>query len=84
MTNVSAQWLKTSEPSGLSVMNVDCSVNNKNGDGKPVTATISASRTNDSVATSTSTITSALHQIIASYLLCCLYCLSDNDNFALI
>ena len=58
LANVSAHWLKPSEPSAPSAMNVGCSDdNNKNGDGKPTTATISASRTNDSVATTISTTT---------------------------
>jgi hypothetical protein len=44
LANVSAHWLKPSEPSA---MNVGCSsVNDKNGDGKPTTATISALTTN--------------------------------------
>ena len=54
MANVSTHQLK---PLELSAMDVGCSSDNKNGDGKPKTATISASRTNDSVATTISTTT---------------------------
>jgi hypothetical protein len=55
MANVSTHQLK---PLELSAMDVGCSSDNKNGDGKPITATISALRTNDSViAATTITIT---------------------------
>jgi hypothetical protein len=50
MANVSTHQLK---PLELSAMDVGCSSDNKNGDGKPITATISALRTNDSVTTTT-------------------------------
>jgi hypothetical protein len=52
MANVSTHQLK---PLELSAMDVGCSSDNKNGDGKPTTATISALRTNDSVITTTAT-----------------------------
>ena len=56
MANVSTHQLK---PLELSAMDVGCSSDNKNGDGKPTTttATISALRTNDSVAGTTTTAT---------------------------
>jgi hypothetical protein len=54
MANVSTHQLK---PLELSAMDVGCSSNNKNGDGKPTAATISALRTNDSVAATTTTAT---------------------------
>jgi hypothetical protein len=56
-----ALQLKPSEPSEPSATNVGCSsVNNKNGDGKlTTTATISASRTNDSVVATTISTTTA-------------------------
>jgi hypothetical protein len=52
MANVSTHQLK---PLELSAMDVGCSSDNNNGDGKPTTATISALRTNDSVAATTTT-----------------------------
>jgi hypothetical protein len=50
MANVSTHQLK---PLELSALNASCSSDNKNGEGKPTTATISALRTNDSVAATT-------------------------------
>jgi hypothetical protein len=54
LANVSAHWLKPSEPSEPSAMNVGCSsVNNKNGDGKPTTtatmSTTTATATNNAI-----------------------------------
>jgi hypothetical protein len=54
MANVSTHQLK---PLELSAMVVGCSSNNRNGDGKPTTATIPAFRTNDSVVATTTTTT---------------------------
>jgi hypothetical protein len=50
MANVSTYQLK---PLKLSAMDVGCSSDNKNRESKPTTATISALRTNDSVAATT-------------------------------
>jgi hypothetical protein len=56
MANVSTHQLK---PLELSAMDVGCSSDNKNGEGKPTTATatISALTTNDAAGTISTTIT---------------------------
>ena len=57
MANVSAHWLKPSEPSEPSAMNVGCSNDNKNSDGKPITTATIFTLANDSAAVISTTTT---------------------------
>jgi hypothetical protein len=65
MANVSAYPLEPSGPSEPSAMNVGCSsVNNKNGDGKPITIGTISTSANYSTDTINTTITTATNDAI--------------------